>query len=62
LLESGTRGVIIGGPVAAEGFIWWEISVTSWTGWVVQELPDSLALIPPQVIPTISPTPTATPQ
>lgn len=60
LLESGSRGRIIGGPVEAEGFIWWEISVSTRTGWVVEELTDSIALIPPQIIPSITPTPTVT--
>jgi len=62
LLESGTRGVIISGPVEAEGYIWWEISIANRTGWVVEELPDSLALIPPQLIASQTPTPTQTVQ
>lgn len=60
LLESGSRGTLIAGPVEAEGFIWWEVSIANRTGWVVEELEDSIALIPPQLIPSITPTPTAT--
>lgn len=52
LLESGTRGRIISGPVDADGFIWWEIEVNARTGWVVESLPASIALIPPQNLPT----------
>ena len=62
LLESGTRGVISGGPVEADGFIWWEVSMAGRVGWVVEELPDSIALIPPQLIASITPTPTETEQ
>jgi hypothetical protein len=61
LLESGSRGTIISGPVTAEGFIWWEITVDNRSGWVVESLPDSLALIPPQLIATRTPTPSPTP-
>ena len=60
LLESGTRGIISDGPIVADGFIWWQVSIADRTGWVVEELPDSLALIPPQVIPSITPTATET--
>lgn len=60
LLESGTRGVISGGPVEAEGYIWWEVAMTGRIGWVVEELPDSLALIPPQLIASVTPTPIGT--
>ena len=60
LLESGSRGTIIGGPVDAEGFRWWEVSIANRTGWVVEELEENIALIPPQLIPSITPTPTAT--
>ncbi len=60
LLESGTRGIISDGPVLADGFIWWQVSIANRIGWVVEELPDSLALIPPQVIASITPTATAT--
>ncbi len=60
LLESGTRGVISGGPVEADGFIWWEVSMSGRIGWVVEELPDSLALIPPQLIASPTPAPEET--
>ena len=60
LLESGTRGVISAGPVDADGFIWWEVSMSGRIGWVVEELPDSLALIPPQLIASPTPTPVET--
>jgi hypothetical protein len=52
LLESGSRGRIVGGSVEAEGFIWWEIEVNGRRGWVVESLPASVALIPPQNLPT----------
>lgn len=63
LLESGTRGVITDGPVEAEGYVWWQIQVSSRRGWVVESLPDVLTLIPPQNItkPTETPTPTTSP-
>jgi hypothetical protein len=61
LLESGTRGHILSGPVEADGFIWWEIQLSGRSGWVVESLPASLALIPPQNLPTpVTITPTAT--
>ncbi|GAB5492953.1 MAG: hypothetical protein Phog2KO_31680 [Phototrophicaceae bacterium] len=60
LLESGARGTIIGGPVEADGFIWWEVSMSSRTGWLVESLDESIALIPPQLIPPLTPTPTVT--
>ncbi|MEL6527209.1 MAG: SH3 domain-containing protein, partial [Chloroflexota bacterium] len=60
LLQSGTRGTIIAGPESRDGYIWWQISVGSQTGWMVESLEDSLALIPPQLIPSITPTPTQT--
>lgn len=61
ILESGTRGLITDGPVDSEGYIWWEIRVDNRTGWVVEALPDSLALIPPQLIITHTPSPSPTP-
>lgn len=60
LLESGTRGVISAGPIEAEGYIWWEVTIAERVGWVVEELPDSLALIPPQLIASVTPTPIGT--
>ena len=61
LLESGARGVILDGPVEADGFVWWEIGIDGRKGWVVESLPDNLAIIPPQVILTRTPTPSPTP-
>jgi hypothetical protein len=61
LLASGSRGQIISGPVEADGFIWWEVQFAGRSGWVVESLPASLALIPPQDMPTpVTITPTAT--
>jgi hypothetical protein len=51
LLESGRRGIIIDGPVDADGFLWWKIRVSGRDGWVVEQLPDVLTIIPPQVLP-----------
>lgn len=60
LLESGARGIIISGPVEADGFIWWEVSMSGRTGWLVEALDENIALIPPQLIPPLTPTPTVT--
>lgn len=61
LLESGTRGIIVDGPVEAEGYVWWQIQVSSRRGWVVESLPENITLIPPQEIAKPTETPTATP-
>jgi SH3 domain-containing protein len=46
-VESGARIVIIAGPVAADGFIWWEIRLsTGQTGWVVERAEGVRTLIP----------------
>lgn len=60
LLPSGARGTIIGGPAVGDGYTWWQVTINNQTGWLVESLEDSLALIPPQLIPSMTPMPSPT--
>jgi len=60
VLAAGTTGTVLGGPQSADGYIWWQISTTSGTGWSVGTY---LAEQPVASTPTrtVSPTTTRTP-
>ncbi len=46
-VENGTRVVLLEGPRAADGFIWWEVRLsTGLTGWVVERADGVETLIP----------------
>lgn len=46
-VESGVRVVVTDGPVAADGFIWWQIRLsTGQVGWVVEQAEGVQTLIP----------------
>lgn len=32
-MPSGTRGTVIGGPVSANGYTWWQLQTSLGTGW-----------------------------
>jgi len=46
-VESGARVVIVDGPRASDGFVWWQVRLTTGlTGWVVERADDVDTLIP----------------
>ncbi|MEO1287046.1 MAG: SH3 domain-containing protein [Chloroflexota bacterium] len=46
-LDSGTRVVITDGPISADGFIWWEVRLsTGQVGWVVERAEGVQTLVP----------------
>lgn len=46
-VDSGARVVILNGPIAADGFTWWEIRLpTGQTGWVVERADGVQTLLP----------------
>ena len=46
-LDNGTRVVLLDGPIASDGFTWWEVRLnTGLTGWVVESAENVRTLIP----------------
>jgi hypothetical protein len=60
LLESGVPVTIIGGPLEADGYVWWQVRVGKRDGWLVERLDELQSLIPPRPLMTATPDATAT--
>ena len=46
-LENGTQVVLLDGPIAGDGFTWWQVRInTGLTGWVVESADNVRTLIP----------------
>ncbi len=61
LLGSGAAFAIIGGPVCADGIVWWQVAANNQTGWTAEgQLPDTYYVEPTGVVPA-SATPAAEP-
>lgn len=60
LLESGVPVTIIGGPIDADGYVWWQVRVGKREGWLVERLDELQSLIPPRPLMTATPDATAT--
>lgn len=60
LINPGTVIDIIGGPICADEYVWWQVAVNGQTGWVAEGgLPDTYFIAP--VAAAVTPTPQATP-
>jgi hypothetical protein len=60
--STGALGTIVGGPVAADGYNWWQINYTSApSGWSVEDYPTGTITPPAPPVPPPPPPPTPPP-